>query len=137
MRHSKTEDIFIRMSSYYSLPTIHSLDSCALLFQPIVALLIACSWHFTGQESRSKLHTATIDFNGTEIPCFTDMNGTLATPIGFASRTTSLAVTLSHDYQIPDDHQEHLSYTHITIPSYYPTSEAYCRILPQTPHSRP
>jgi hypothetical protein len=39
MRHSKTEDIFIRMSSYYFLPTIHSLDSYALLFQLIVALL--------------------------------------------------------------------------------------------------
>ena len=44
MRHSKMKDIFIRISSYYSLPTIHSLDSCALLFQPIVALLIAFSW---------------------------------------------------------------------------------------------
>jgi hypothetical protein len=32
------------MSSYYSLPTIHSLDSYALLFQPIVALHKACSF---------------------------------------------------------------------------------------------
>ena len=33
------------MSKHHLLHDIQSLDSSALLFQPIVALLIGCSWH--------------------------------------------------------------------------------------------
>jgi hypothetical protein len=33
------------MSKHHLLPDIQSLDSSALLFQPIIALLTGCSWH--------------------------------------------------------------------------------------------